>query len=467
MTSPTADARRLFATLAAITTVTAVVSSLGAPLVPSIAARYDVPLSTAQWVLTSTLVTAAAVTPALGRWGSGRLRRPVLLAGLSVVLVGVVLAALPLGIGPLIAGRALQGVGLALTPLTLAVARDVWVGERLASRLSLLSIATVAGAGLGYPVTGVIAEHWGISGAYWFGSALVALTLTLAVRYLPREAHGVPQQVDVPSVALVGIGVVATLLAVSQGESWGWTAPGVVGLAAGGVLLLTGWVLRTRRISDRGGQPLVDLRLAARPGVLGPNGVTFALAVGMYGLLTLVVLLVRADGSLGWGLGLGPAEAGAVLLPYSFFSVAGSRVALRLARSRPHLLLPVGSTVFASAMVLLTLRHGTYADALLAMAIGGLGSGFTFSSLPTLIVPHVPRAETGSALSFNQLLRYLGFSVGSAVTVVLLEVYGGHVTAFRATALTMAGICLVATVVVALGPWLRRTTPAGRLDPLG
>lgn len=459
--------RWLFATLAAITTVTAVVSSLGAPLVPSIAERYDVPLSTAQWVLTSTLVTAAATTPALGRWGSGRLRRPVLLVGLTVVLAGVVLAAVPISIGTLIAGRTLQGVGLALTPLTLAVARDVWTGPRLASRLSLLSIATVAGAGFGYPVTGVIAEHWGISGAYWFGTALVALTLLLAFCFLPRAAQGAPQRVDVPSVALVGIGMVATLLAVSQGERWGWTAPGVLGPAAGGVLLLTGWVLRTRQLTARGAQPLVDLRLATRPGVLGPNGVAFALAVGMYGLLTLVVLLVRNDGSAGWGLGLGPAEAGAVLLPYSFMSVAGSRVALRLARRHgPHLLLPLGSTVFASAMVLLTLWHDTYPQALLAMAVGGLGSGFSFSSLPTLIVPHVPRAETGSALAFNQLMRYLGFSVGSAVTVALLEMYGGHLTAFRATALTMAGLCLVAAVSVAAGPVLRRTAPAAQPDAL-
>ncbi|GAA3646694.1 MFS transporter [Nocardioides ginsengisoli] len=457
MTKQAADDRWLFATLAAITVVTAIVSSLGAPLVPSISARYDVPLSTAQWVLTSPFIMAAAVTPVLGRWGSGRLRRPVLLAGLGVVLAGVVLAAIPISIGTLIAGRTLQGVGLALTPLTLAVARDVWTADRLTSRLSLLSIATVSGAGLGYPITGLIAEHWGISGAYLFGSAMVALTLLLASRFLPRQAHGDPQRVDLPSVVLISTGMVATLLAVSQGELWGWTSLAVLGPAAGGVLLLAGWVVRTRRLSRGGGQPLVDLRLAVRAGVLGPNIVSFAIAIGMYGLLTLVVLLVRGDGTAGWGLGLGATEAGLVLVPYSLLSVTGSRLALRLARRRgPHLLLPLGSTVFASAMALLAFRHGSFAEALLAMAIGGLGSGFTFSSLPSLIVPHVPQAETGSALAFNQLLRYLGFSVGSAVTVALLEVYGGDLAAFRATALTMAGVCLLAAAGVA-----RRRVPTG------
>lgn len=454
-----AEDRWLFATLAAISVVTAVVSSLGAPLVPSIATRYDVPLATAQWVLTSTLIAAAAATPAFGRWGSGRLRRPVVLGALTVVLAGAVLSALPLGMGALIAGRAAQGLGLAVAPLTLAVARDVWTGDRLVSRLSLLSIATVAGAGLGYPFTGLVAEHAGIAGAYGMGAALVGATLLLALRFLPREAHGEPQDVDVASVVLVAVGMVAVLLAVSQGEAWGWLSAPVLLLAAGGLVLLVVWVLRTRHLADHGRQPLVDLRLAGRRGVLGPNAVAFALAVGMYGLLTVVVLLVRADGSAGWGLDRGAAAAGLVLVPYAILSVTGSRVALRVARRfGPHLLLPIGSTVFASSMVLLALRHDTLVEALGAMAIGGLGSGFTFSSLPMLIVPHVPREETGSAMAFNQLLRYLGFSVGSATTVALLEVYDGDESAFRTTLGTLAGICFLAGAGVAAAG--RRRAPA-------
>jgi MFS family permease len=442
----------LFATLAAVTTVTAIISSLGAPLVPSIAERYAVPISTAQWILTATLVTAAAATPVIGRWGSGRLRRPVILGTLLLVLAGTVLSALPVSIGALIAGRSLQGLGLAVAPLALAVARDAWSGARLASRLSLLSVATVAGAGLGYPVTGFIAEHGGVSGAYAFGAALIAGTLVLAARHLPRHADGAPQGVDLPSAGLVAVGAVGLLLAISQGEQWGWSSGAVLGLAAAGAGLLTAWVVRSLRVARRGGQPLVDLRLVLRPGLRGPNAVAFALATGMYGLLTIVVLLVSGDGSRGWGLDAGPGAAGLVLVPYALLSVTGSRVALRVARRfGPQWLLPFGSTVFASAMALLAVLHDDLGQALLVMAVGGLGSGFTFSSLPMLIVPHVPPAETGSAMAFNQLLRYLGFSVGSAAGVTLLEVFGGGDAALRATALTLAAVCLAAGVGALFG----------------
>ncbi len=112
-------------TLVLLTTITAVVSSLGAPLVPAISANLDVPLEDAQWTLTATMVAGAVSTPVVGRFGSGRLRRPTILAGLLVVTLGTTLAALPFGLPTLLAGRTLQGVGLALVPLAFAVARDV------------------------------------------------------------------------------------------------------------------------------------------------------------------------------------------------------------------------------------------------------------------------------------------------------------------------------------------------------
>lgn len=444
----------LFVTLVAVTVVTAIVSSLGAPLVPSIATAYDVSLSTAQWVLTSTLLTAVVATPALVRWGSGRLRRPVVVGALGVVLAGTVLSALPTGITGLLIGRSLQGIGLAVTPLALAVARDAWSDERLASRLSLLSVATVAGAGAGYPLTGVLADWVGVAGAYAAGSVLVAVALVLAWRHLPVDADGVPHQVDLMSVALVGLGLLGVLLAISEGNAWGWVSWPSLVLTASGLLLLTGWIRRTQALARRGGQVLIDLRLAARPGVLAPNIVTLAIAAGTYTLLTLSVLVVRADGSEGWGLGLSAGAAGLVLLPYAVLSVFGSRVAIAVSRHfGPHLLLPFGSTLFASSLLLAGVAHDRLWQVLVAAALGGLGSGFTFSSLPMLIVPHVPVAETAGALAFNQVLRYIGFAVGSAAAVALLEGFGGDQPAFRATALSLAGVCLLAALA---GPLERR-----------
>jgi MFS family permease len=432
----------LLPTLALLTTITAVVSSLGAPLVPSIAEAYDVRLTTAQWSLTAALLAGAVATPIVGRFASGRLRRPTILAGLLVVTLGTALAIVPTSYGVLVAGRAMQGVGMALLPLAIAVARDALEGERMTRAIALLSVTTVAGAGLGYPLTALVAEVGGLSAAYGLGTALAGATLVMAWRFLPGSDEVATMRVDWAGAALLSAGLLSVLLAVSEGEVWGWSSPLTLGLGVAGVALLAAWAFWTLRSTT----PLVDLRMAVRPGLAAPNLVAFVAGLGMYCLLTLAVVLVRADEP-GFGLGLPVLAAGLILVPYSVMSVLGNQLA-RVVRVRlgAALLLPTGCLMFLASTVLLAFAHAHLWQLLLAMALGGVGSGFTFSSLAVLMVPHVPQAETGSAMAFNQVLRYLGFTIGSAVSVALMAAYGGGGHGFSATLLTVSSLFVVAAL---------------------
>lgn len=428
-------------TLVLLTTVTAVVSSLGAPLIVAIARRYDVVLTDAQWALTATLLAGAVATPILGRLGAGRLRRPAVLGGLAVVTLGSALGALPLGFGALVAGRALQGVGLALVPLAIAIARDHVPTVALPRTVALLSVTTVAGAGLGYPLSAFLAEHGGVAGAYTVGGILTALTLVLAASVLPRGDAGALGPIDWVGAALLSAGMVATLLAISRGETWGWGSARVLLLLAAGLGVLLAWVRWTLAVDG----PLVDLRLAVRPGLAAPNLVAFAAGCGMYTLLALVVVVVQSEPTDGFGLGRSTLVAGSMLAPYAVASVVGSRLAQGIGRlAGTRLLLPTGCGLFLAATLLLANYHDHVLTLTAIMALSGLGSGFTFSSLAVLMVPHVPAAETGSAMAFNQVLRYLGFSVGSALSVTLMEIYGGGDAGFRGSLLTMSSVWVVA-----------------------
>ena len=100
--------------LVLIALLVAAVGSLGAPLITSVAASYDVSLAAAQWTLTVTLLSGAVCTPLLGRLGTGRRRRTATLATLTVVTAGSVGTVLSGPFALLVAGRAAQGVGLGL-----------------------------------------------------------------------------------------------------------------------------------------------------------------------------------------------------------------------------------------------------------------------------------------------------------------------------------------------------------------
>lgn len=446
----------LLGTLVLIAAVTAVVSSLGAPLVPAIASRYDVQLTAAQWSLTATFLAGAVATPVLGRYGQGARRRPTILVSLAVVTTGTLLSAVSFdlpsgGLALLVAGRTLQGLGLALVPLTMAVARDALPPERVTSAVSVLSVAVVAGAGIGYPVTAVVADLAGLSAAYYLGTGVTALALLLAVRHVPAAPDDSERRpVDWVGAPILSGGTAAVLLAASEGETWGWTSAPTLALGALGPLAILAWVLRSLRRAH----PLVDLRLAVRPGVLGPNLVGFAGGVGMYAMLTLVMVLAQADPAThdGWGLDASVTVAATMLVPYSLLSVGGSRLALLVARTiGRQVLLPFGCSLFAVATAGLAVLHGSPWAVLGWMALGGLGSGFTFSSLPALMLPHLPASETSSALALNQLLRYLGMSVGSSLSVALMEVVeGGRAgeDGYRAALLASAGLFVLVGVLI-------------------
>src|SRR3954468_4225435 len=222
MSSP--PPRALVPALIFIGTCVAVISSLGAPLVPAIARDTGATLAQAQWTLTITLLVCAVATPVVGRLGDGPPRREVALGVLGLAVAGGVLAALPLGLGWLIAGRALQGFGLGLTPVAIATARDVLVGERARLAAAALSLTTAVGLGLGYPLTGAIAELGGVHAAFWFGAAFTAVALVTAVVVYPPSSPRPAARLDVVGALLLGTGLACGLLVLSEGEAQGWTS---------------------------------------------------------------------------------------------------------------------------------------------------------------------------------------------------------------------------------------------------
>ncbi|MDP9116486.1 MAG: MFS transporter, partial [Actinomycetota bacterium] len=163
------------------------VSSLGSPLIPTIATSYGVSLGTAQWSLTITLLTGAIMLPVVGRLGDGPWRLQVLLASLGVLVVGSVLGALPVqAFVLLLIGRGMQGIGIAMLPLAMSVARDHLEPARARSTMATLSVTTVVGVGLGYPLTGLIAQHLNFLACFWIASLIGVVALVLCAMVLPN-----------------------------------------------------------------------------------------------------------------------------------------------------------------------------------------------------------------------------------------------------------------------------------------
>lgn len=441
--------RFLVAGLMFLGMVVAVGGSVGAPLLSMVEVRYHVSLSEAQWMVTLPFLVSAVTTPAMGRLGDGPRRRTTILVGLGVVVCGGLLAAVSTDFGMLLAGRALQGVGLGLLPLAIATARDSLPAHRVGPVVAMLSITAVAGIGLGYPLTGLIAQYGGVHAAYWFALTVAALALATSFVIIPASRHRPPVRVDVAGALMFGGVLTGLILAISEGAQWGWTSPRILGLIGAALVLLAGWIV----VELRRSHPLTDLRLLRHAGVVTANAAGLLSAIGMYLLITLVVVLVQTPVEAGYGFGAPVVVAGLMLLPFSAASAAASRLGPALARrTKPATVMVCGAILLVLAMAMFAYAHRSLWEICVVMGAAGLGIGSVYSVVPGLIVRAVPQHETGSAMSFNQVLRYVGYALGGSVSSVILqaETPAGHAVP-AGGAYTIAGLAAcVIWIAVAL-----------------
>ena len=379
--------RFLIASLMFIALVVAVVGSLGAPLITSVSAAYRVPLSSAQWTLTITLLAGAIATPVLGRLGSGRRRRAVIRWALVIIVVGSVATVLPLPFAWLLACRAAQGTALGLTALMMGVARDHVPGAKSGSVIAMLSVASTVGIGLGYPLAGLLTDAGGLRAAYGLGLFITVLALLAAWRAIPPSPPGRPGDLDVPGAVLLGGGLLALLIPVSQSGLW-TSAPLVAALLlAVAAVLLAGWAWW----ENRAAAPLTDLRLLRHPAVAGANLAMFTGGIGMYLLLTLVTRYVQTPAGTGYGFGFSVFVAGLVLVPFSALGFAGGRLAPALRPRVPlTVILAAGAAVVLAALLMFALARSRAWESFVVMAALGLGVGTFSAAMPGVILAVTP-----------------------------------------------------------------------------
>ncbi|KAA0913990.1 MFS transporter [Streptomyces apricus] len=464
-TSPRATG--VVATLAFAGTTAAIMQTLVTPLIADLPKILNSTPSNTAWVITVTLLVAAVCVPVTGRLGDLLGKRRMLLACSVPLIAGSVVCALSSSVVPMIVGRGLQGVGMGMVPLGIALLRDVIPAARLSSSIALVSASMGIGGGLGLPIAAAVAQYANWRVLFW-GSAALAVVIALLIWFLipdvPPAAKG--QRFDAPGAIGLGVGLVCLLLAVSKGAEWGWGSGTTLGLFAAAVVVLLAWGVWETRTRD----PLVDLRTTARPRVLLTNAASLFVGFGMYAGMLIVPQLLQFPEETGYGLGQSMLAAGLWMAPGGIMMMLVSPLGGKLTDARgPKFTLVCGILVIAAGYGLSLALMGSAWGLMLVLMVTSSGVGLAYGAMPALIMSSVPLSETAAANGFNTLMRSLGTSVGAAVVGVVLSqnvvTLGGYsITSedgFRTALITGGGVALVAAVIAALIPAVRTKTPEG------
>ncbi len=412
------DTRRLSAALLVAVIAFAVQQTAVVPAVDTIQSSLHSSAEWSAWLVTVYLIIATVATPGMGRLGDLHGRRRMLLIGLTVFAIGSVGAAVAPSMVVLILCRAIQGIGGAVYPLTLSIAREQVPPESVEKQVSTLTAAFGVGTALGFVSGGLLAEYLSWRGLFVAGAVLVALAAVLVWRVVPATRPTASGRFDVRGTVILTAASVALLSGLTLVVPLGWTSVVTIGLFVVAFAASVLWVMAERRSSD----PLVDLHVLRDRRVAVANLSTVGLGWTLFASYLLIPKFSEAGGGDGrYGLGLSPAAVGFLLLPLAVGQTLAARGGSLLSRRvAARYVYAAGLALAAAAVAVLMADRSSLALTAFAAFLLGSGAGMALESASSIATQGVAQEVAAVSSAVNSTVRRLAGGVGGQTSTILL-----------------------------------------------
>jgi EmrB/QacA subfamily drug resistance transporter len=374
------------------------------------------------WVVNAYLIAFAGLLLLAGRLGDLVGRRNVFIAGLGVFTLASLLCGLAANQEMLVAARFLQGIGGALTSaVILGMIVTMFSEPREQARaIGVFAFVASAGAAVGLLAGGILTQflnwHW----IFFVNLPIGAVTAAAARRMIERDRGAIEGGrgggrrfgADVPGAVLITSAMMLGVFTiVGPAAQDGWLAAKTLGLGAGSLVVLGGFIVRQRTARN----PLMPLRIFSLPNVTGANLVQMLGTAGMFGMFFLGSLYLRRI------LGYDPLQIGLAFLPVAVVMGTLSvrytdRLVIRFGARTTTLtglgLIAAGLAVFATA----TAGGGGYLSQIFPVAaLVGAGAGLCFPALMALAMSSATPQDAGLASGLVNTTAQIGGALGLAV----------------------------------------------------
>jgi EmrB/QacA subfamily drug resistance transporter len=358
------------------------------------------------WIFGAYLLTQAILIPIYGRLSDLYGRKPVLLFGIGVFLVGSALCGLAWNMMSLIAFRIVQGIGAgALIPVSQTVVADIYSGEARARMQGYISSTFGSAAIVGPMIGGLIATHVSWRAIFWINIPLGIIAASLLIVALKEDVKKRRHHIDYIGAALMASATTILMIALIHANTLSVTI-----LAAAfcvSAMLLATLIFYESRTSE----PMIPVRLYRNRLIAGGNwagAANGAISMAVVGFLPVYMRALMGASTLTSGLALGTM---AVLWPFGGF--VGSRLVLRMSY---RLSSTIGGVILVTGSTVLALLHpgANPLQPIVAVGMMGLGMGITNISYVIAIQSNVDWSHRGAAMSSLFFSRIIGQSFGSA-----------------------------------------------------
>ncbi len=399
-------------------------SSVVNTILPLVSQGMQASVAAVEWVVTVYLLVLSGVLLSFGRLGDLQGHKRVYLAGFGIFMVSSISCGLATNIPLLVTWRGIQALGAAmLSANSPAILTKAFPPERRGQALGLQATMTYLGLTAGPSLGGWLAGRFGWQAVFFINIPVSLLAILAGWRFIADD-HGShsTEKFDLPGAGLFLAGLVALLLGLNQGHSWGWASPAILGLLAAAALLLFLFLV----VETRSAAPMLDLSLFKVP--------VFALTVSSAVLNYIAVysVLFLMPFFLIEGRHLLPAQAGLVLTaqPVIMAIVAplSGAISDRIGTRLPS---AFGMAVLAAGALLLS-RLGEASpmgQVMAALAVVGFGTGVFISPNNSALMGSAPRHRQGIAAGVLATARNMGMVLGVGLTGAIFTTFLGRASA--------------------------------------
>jgi EmrB/QacA subfamily drug resistance transporter len=362
------------------------------------------------WLFSAYLIAQAVTVPVYSKLADMIGRKPLMIVGIGIFLLGSILCGLAWSMPALIAFRAVQGFGAgAIIPISMTIVGDIYsVAERSRVQGYLASVWAIA-AVLGPTLGGVFAQFTSWRWIFFVNIPLCLVSAWFVTRNFRERIQRRQHRVDFAGAILLTFALTCLLLGVLQGGiAWEWGSPISIGLFVGAGLLLVAFVLAERRAAE----PILPLWLLGRRLLLTTSLTSLGVGAMVVGLTSFVPTYLEGS------LGITPLAAGLTLatltIGWPISAALCGRFYLRIGFRNTML---IGGALAVLAVCGLALAGPTPSIPLVAVLCFAAGFAFGLITNPALIAAQVSVAwnERGVVTGTNMFARSIGSAVGVAI----------------------------------------------------
>lgn len=387
--------------------------------IPRLQTAFGADIHSVQWVLTAYILTQGVITPTAAFFSDTFGIKRFYIMSLAAFTIGSALCGLAWSLPVLILFRILQGAGgAALFPLSITLLFREFPPRERGTAMGLFGIPALLAPAIGPTLGGYLVTYAGWQLIFYINVPIGIMGVILCSLLLREYRPERRPSFDIPGFIFAAAGLASVLYALSEASTDGWNSVTVLGFMSAGILLLAIFTAIELITANRGGQPLLDLRLFAngpfRAGNIANLFVTFSLFGGIF-LFPIYLQNLRGQSAF---------QAGVILLPQALASmvsvIIGGRLVDRIG-VRAVMIPGLFILAFANWELSFITLNSPFTWIQLMLILRGLALGLTIQPLTVATLAEIRPLQLAQASSINTVTRAVSSSLGIAVLATLVQ----------------------------------------------